>query len=212
MRFRAMRRARDISYLRVADSQPDPADTSQMLEPRRKNGSAITPEAKGQKGPVRFLSLMQTVALCRSQGDGGRMRLKRTCIAASLMTAAVLMSAQVAVAARIYNYLPVPVHVISSLNGRTTVAAGARSESISWGQSNMVTVHVTPRYLDGCLLSFGPHAEMTGGHYLVIGHQGRTISCELCDSDHRLMHSSRGTAPKEIWKELDAQRSSRTGC
>jgi hypothetical protein len=140
------------------------------------------------------------------------MSLKRTWIVAGLLTAAVLLSAQVALAARIYNYLPVPVHVVSSLNGRTTVAPGARSESISWGQSNSVSVHLTPRYLDGCLLSFGIHAEMTGGHYLVIGHQGRTISCELCDSDHHLMHSASGTAPREIWKELDAQRSSRTGC
>ena len=122
--------------------------------------------------------------------------------ALGLMMAAI----QPALAARIYNYLPVPVHVRGSHEGSVTVGAGKRSESLSWPTSHMVFVFVTTRMLDTCApLSFGLHAEMTGGHYLVIGHDGLSIFCALCDSDHNAMRSSSGRAPQEIAKELQGK-------
>lgn len=114
-------------------------------------------------------------------------------------------------AARIYNFLPVPIHV-KGLTETVTVQPGQRSQSISWGTSTSIGIFVTSQMLSACgLLFFGPHAELTGGHYLVVGHEGTEISCELCDSDHHLMHSSSGRAPNEIAKELKGRNSER-GC
>ncbi|HVA26921.1 MAG TPA: hypothetical protein VNF68_02010 [Candidatus Baltobacteraceae bacterium] len=124
---------------------------------------------------------------------------------------AVLLCSEPALAARIYNFIAVPIHVMG-ITERITIAPGQRSDSLSWSTSNSVGVFVTPRMLSVCAFFFGPHAEITGGHYMIVSSQGTNVSCVLCDSDHHVMHRAGERAPKEVWDELLKNPSRTTGC
>src|SRR5208282_4334229 len=108
---------------------------------------------------------------------------------------------------------------VSGLNGGFNLSPGEKSASISWPNSTSINVRygngATTAYMHGynnlCALNFGLHAELTGGHYLIIGHQGTRVVCSLCDSDYHLMHQASSTAPNEYRNELE-NRSTKTGC
>ncbi len=142
------------------------------------------------------------------------MMLKRTSISAVILAAALLLNAQVAFAARIYNFLPDTVRIRSSDSRELLLAASARSESINWHVS--IGPHWVGVWIPGgaqlCYLSFGFHKEIVGGNYLVIGHQGHTITCSLCDSTHRQTYRDNEAAPSSMRARLDSNPSGRSGC
>lgn len=140
--------------------------------------------------------------------------MKRLALSCSLVAAALLLAVQPALAARIYNFLPVGVFVrgpgtsIQTL----TLAPGERSASLSWTKS--YGIQVQPTTVSGmfCNINFGLlRADMQGGNYMTIGHQGYQVVCTVCNSSHNQIHRSSGTAPATLW---DAKKypSSRTGC
>ena len=142
----------------------------------------------------------------------------RIALASCLAAAACLITVAPAAAARIYNFLPIQVRV-SGLDGTLSLQPGQVSPSISWSRSTSVKVSFgdlkDTTYMHGlnnlCQLNFGLHAEVTGGHYLIIGHSGMRVVCSLCDSDYHLMHQDSRNAPESYRPELQ-NRSSKTGC
>jgi hypothetical protein len=139
--------------------------------------------------------------------------LNRVWLAAALTASALLMSAQVALAARIYNNLPAKVRVKGSAT--IVLAANTRSESISWGPAP-VTVYATySGYNGGKILcdfpfnngmSFGAK-HVVGGNYIVIGNKGRQMSCVLCNSSHKVIwDANAGEAPEQMWAALANHR------
>ncbi|HTU70004.1 MAG TPA: hypothetical protein VMF11_06750 [Candidatus Baltobacteraceae bacterium] len=140
--------------------------------------------------------------------------MKRLALSCSVVAAAFLLAVQPAFAARIYNFLPVPVFVrapglsIQTLN----LAPGERSGSLSWTKSYGVQVQSTTVARMLCNINYGlMRADMQGGNYMTIGHQGNQVICTVCNSSHNQIHRGSGTAPADLW---DAKRypSSRTGC
>ena len=125
---------------------------------------------------------------------------------------AVLLCSEPVFAARIYNFLAVPIHVYGNGVEHVRIAPGDRSGSLSWGTSNLVHVLISDRQLDGCEFNFGMHAEITGGHYMIVSSQRTRITCTLCDSDHKVMARSGSVAPRETWDLLKAKPSTITGC
>ncbi len=143
--------------------------------------------------------------------------MKRFSVIASLVLAITLMATQSAFAARVYNFLPNKVHVTGMLGGLgihqiTLDPGGARSDSLGWGSANIVRVdgvsNIAFRTTDKplCQLNFGVHADMQGGNYMTIGHNGSDIVCTMCGSEHNVM-TRNVERTNYNW-----QGSSRTGC
>lgn len=133
-------------------------------------------------------------------------------VSVCLVVSILLVTAGPASAARIYNFLPFRVWV-GGVDGNVTLRPGEKSHSLSWGMSNLVDVYAAAiaNKVPLCLLGFGLHAEMTGGHYLIIGFHDRQVSCRLCDSDGKQMHSASGEVPEKYWTDVRG-KSSKTGC
>jgi hypothetical protein len=122
-----------------------------------------------------------------------------------------LACARPAPAARIYNRLPIPVQ-INSANGYLKLQPGQKSDSLSWERATSIRIDSMPAgQAPMCQLSFGLRREMVGGHYLIIGNNGREVVCTLCDADYHQMYQVRSLAPREVMMELN-RTSSKTGC
>jgi hypothetical protein len=136
----------------------------------------------------------------------------RTFIASALAALLCVTIAAPASAARIYNFLAVPIRLQGPWNNSETIAPGQKSPSISWGTSNLVAVFVTERNLSICDFNFGDHAEITGGHYMIVSSEGIYVTCTLCDSDGKVMQKSGGRAPSEIWDAIRPRPSTTKTC
>lgn len=142
--------------------------------------------------------------------------MKRSCITVALALAMVIVTAQVASAARVYNFLPNKMHVLGMLGGfgtnQITLDPGQRSDSLGWGSATVVRVYpvsqLEVRTTDTplCSLNFGVHADMQGGNYMTIGHRGSDIVCTMCGSEHNVMTQN------VMRTNFGWQGSSRTGC
>lgn len=142
--------------------------------------------------------------------------MRRFAFIGCLALAIALITTQSAFAARIYNLLPISVHVTGVLGGIGVGSAklepGQRSDSLGWGSANYVRVDpVTNRNITAydkplCGLNFGVHAEIQGGNYMTIGYRGDQVVCTVCNSSHGVVsHAAERTAYG--WKG-----ESRTGC
>jgi hypothetical protein len=137
-------------------------------------------------------------------------RILRVC---GLSLAALLLSAQPVLAARIYNGLNIIV-VVRSINGSAVVNPGEKSASISWPNSAIIDVYpyLQKHPQELCHLSFGVHAEITGGHYMTIGNQGSNVTCTVCDSDYKpIAWNSRAVTMDEYTRSFQ-HSTSKTGC
>lgn len=133
-------------------------------------------------------------------------------ISCAATAAVVLLAFQPALAARIYNFLPVGVVVIGHIGYSATIPAGERSGSLGWPAAMGITVHTaSSSIVPVCDMGFGGHADIQGGNYMTIGHVGNEIICTLCNSDHHQMQrSTRGGADGMF--DTTKHRNSRTGC
>jgi len=139
--------------------------------------------------------------------------LKRFFSSFAIIAIASTLAAQPALAARIYNFLPIHVKVIGHVGYSADVAPGQRSDSLAWPAALAVTVHasatgVTPL----CSVGFKGHAEIQGGNYMTIGHRNNEIVCTICDSNHKAIVSSTGIQLTIGMFDLNKHPSSRTGC
>jgi hypothetical protein len=139
--------------------------------------------------------------------------MKRILSVCGLSLATLLLSVQPVIAARIYNGLNIIV-VVRSINGSAVVYPGEKSGSISWPNSAIVDVfpHLQPHPQELCHLTFGVHAEITGGHYMTIGNRGSEVTCTVCDSDYkRIAWNSRVLTLDEYTRNLQ-HSTSKIGC
>lgn len=116
--------------------------------------------------------------------------MKRFVIAACAFALIALVTAQNALAARIYNFLPVPVDVVGTSVGiptsnRVHLGTGQRSDSLGWPNVTGVYVNAPGWSTPVCLVSFLTSAHIQGGNYMVIGHDGDTVVCDVCNSSHQ---------------------------
>ena len=156
------------------------------------------------------------------------MAYRRTVVTYLFSAALCLAASAPADAARIYNYLAVPV-LVQSLTGGVTLAPGERSGSVSWvsgwvqvflkkpsdqptivmgGPAGVTMIERDPT----CRIGFNGHSEITGGNYMIIGSQGTHVSCVVCDSNYRQLFGAGGQAPRELEEQLRKHPSSKTGC
>jgi len=135
--------------------------------------------------------------------------MKRLGIFLSTFASIALLATQSAFAARIYDFLPVPIVAkgqAGSNNGwkvfEVRVPPGNRSESINWTSTTWVQLEA-----EGvtCRLSFGNQYHMQGGNYVTIGVRGHEVVCTLCGSSHEIM-AQRAVPGWAEWKPT------RTGC
>lgn len=133
-------------------------------------------------------------------------------ISCAAIAAVALFSVQPALAARIYNFLPIGVVVIGHVGYTTSIAPGERSGSLGWPAAMAVTVHTAGvSILPICDMGFGGHADIQGGNYMTIGHRGNEIVCTLCNADHQQINrSTRGGASALF--DTSKNKESRTGC
>ncbi|MGB6062789.1 MAG: hypothetical protein WBG27_13845 [Candidatus Aquilonibacter sp.] len=139
--------------------------------------------------------------------------MKRIPVVCALSLATLLLSMQPVLAARIYNGLNIMV-VVRSINGSVVVNPGETSASISWPNSAIIDVypHLQKHPQELCHLSFGVHAEITGGHYMTIGNRGSSVTCTVCDSDYkRMAWDSRAVTMDEYTRNLQ-HSTSKIGC
>lgn len=141
--------------------------------------------------------------------------MKRFIIVSSLI-AAMALTTQTAIAARVYNFLPIPVGIFKGLimdpNEIIWLQPQQRSASISWTDAHEVGVYGGRgggQVL--CAVSFLSHAEIQGGNYMTIGHDGNTVVCTVCDSHQNTLASSQKSTGIELWdgKKYPA---SKVGC
>lgn len=138
------------------------------------------------------------------------MKSKTFGLACCFAVAALWVTALPAAAARIYNYLPISIWV-GGVDGNVTLKPGEQSRSLSWGLSTIVDVDPAHLHEQLCILFFGVHAELTGGHYLIVGHRDMQVTCTLCDSDGHVMHKDSRRAPEQD-RKLFENRSTKIGC
>jgi len=137
------------------------------------------------------------------------MRIERLPLVVALVAALVATSAP-ANAARIYNFLPMPVQM-QGPHGTLVLESGQKSESLSWNNTSLdIMIHGIGRTPSSCKLNWFPYHEIAGGHYLIIGHVGYNIVCSLCDSDGKLMHRATGVAPVQYYEVFKG--TTKTGC
>lgn len=139
--------------------------------------------------------------------------MKRILSVCGLSLATLLLSVQPVIAARIYNGLNIIV-VVRSINGSAVVNPGEKSASISWPNSAIIDVYpyLQKHPQELCQLSFGVHAEITGGHYMTIGNRGSYVTCTVCDSDYKpIAWNSRAVAMDEYTRNFQ-HSTSKTGC
>jgi hypothetical protein len=139
--------------------------------------------------------------------------LKRFFSSFAIIAVASMLAAQPALAARIYNFLPIHVKVLGVVGYAANVAPGQRSDSLAWPAALAVTVHASgPAPL--CSVGFKGHAEIQGGNYMTIGHHGNEIICTVCDSNHHPIVSGSSGILASAGGLFDLQKhpNSRTGC
>jgi hypothetical protein len=126
--------------------------------------------------------------------------MKRTILAWSLTAIAFLASAQLAYAARIYNYTAATVWISGGLGG-IDLGPGKKSDSIEWKGTHFITVgYQDPNRVHYELCRVGKIVgnDLVGGNYLLIHQNGRTVNCTLCDSDRRTISSGSGQFPASV--------------
>ncbi len=140
--------------------------------------------------------------------------LKRFFSSFALVVVASILAVQPALAARIYNFLPIHIQVVGHVGYATNVAPGQRSESIGWPAAFAVTVHASgTSFLPLCSLGFKGHAEIQGGNYMTVGHHGSQFVCTVCDSNHQAIVSNTGAVVNtDGLFDLKKHPASRTGC
>ncbi len=122
---------------------------------------------------------------------------------------ALAIATQPALAARIYNLTPVPLHVQGG-NYNLWIQPGGRSESLSWKTN---TVYVKDNQRRGvCTLYFGIYHEVAGGQYMLIAFHGNRVNCSLCDGDGKLKVSSSGEFAPDYTKVVAGKKSDKWSC
>ncbi len=138
----------------------------------------------------------------------------------ALAFAVFLLGVQPAWAARIYNFLPVQAQVSGSHGDAVVLYPDQKSESLNWwGSKSGIDISIwSPKHMGPptlvCPMNFGGllgHAEITGGHYLIIGHTGPLVVCSLCDSDYKLIQRKVGHVPEAYFAEFGSG-STKTSC
>jgi hypothetical protein len=109
---------------------------------------------------------------------------------------AFLSTMQFASAARIYNFLNVPVEVQGQQWFK--LAPGQKSESLGWSTHTGITIADAVRNKAISGFNWGWNAEMQGGNYLVISVRDHRVSCVMCNASHGVTHVSEGTLPSFI--------------
>ena len=98
------------------------------------------------------------------------MHIQRLPLVVALVTALLATTAP-AGAARIYNLLPMPVQMFGQ-NGEF-INPGQKSASLSWNNTGIdIIIHGIGRTPPICSMNWFPYHEISGGHYLIIGHHG----------------------------------------
>ena len=111
---------------------------------------------------------------------------------ASRMLAAALACSPVAIhdcyAARIYNNLDQPINVASTVNGGVQIPAKSVSPSLNWSSSQGLDVFELGSVVGGrtCSLSFGFHAQIQGGNYMIVSQTPQGVDCagDSCGAAH----------------------------
>ena len=134
--------------------------------------------------------------------------MKRSLIVCALVFTMALLTAQSALAARVYNFTPITLKIagsdIRSSRGQFALASGQRSESVHYPHWARITIEDPSAGVAVC--SVLANGELVGGNYMVIGNIGSRVHCVICNSSHQVMQSSAGNATHN-W-----QSNSRTGC
>jgi hypothetical protein len=126
--------------------------------------------------------------------------MKRTILGWSLTAIAFLASAQLAYAARIYNNTAATVWISGGLGG-IDLGPGKRSDSLDWKATHFITVGYQDQnrvHYELCRVGKIAGNDLVGGNYLLINQSGRTVSCSLCDSNHRTLSSASGQFPASV--------------
>ena len=134
--------------------------------------------------------------------------MKRILVFSALVFAMTALSAQSALAARVYNFTPITLKIagsdIRASRGQFALASGQRSESVHYPHWARITVEDPSIGVAVC--SILANGELVGGNYMTIGNIGSRVHCVICNSSHQVMQSSAGNATHN-W-----QGHSRTGC
>ena len=131
------------------------------------------------------------------------MYLKRILLSCCVMLMAGFASAP-AHAARIYNFLNIPVQASGFPGLSVILQPGERSESLGWSSATILSVTTNVNGLFGpsprpvCYFDWGLHAEVQGGNYVVIAQSGLNVRCNLCNADHQLVGRSDGRVPDGV--------------
>ncbi len=134
--------------------------------------------------------------------------MKHRLIVCALVFTMALLTAQSALAARVYNFTPITLKFagskIRSAQGSFALASGQRSESVNYPNWARIDVEDPSAGVTYCAIV--ANGDLQGGNYLVVWHVGNKVHCALCGSSHNVMKSGAGNAPYH-W-----EGQSRTGC
>jgi hypothetical protein len=132
------------------------------------------------------------------------MKVTRLLFLCGVVVVACLAHIQNASAARIYNFLVVPVTVTGFPNESAILQPGQRSDSLGWSSATNVPITMPVTSFFGpsirllCYFDWGLHAEIQGGNYIVIAQLGRDVRCNLCNANHELVGRSEGRVPEDV--------------
>ena len=139
-------------------------------------------------------------------------------IVGAVLCAAFATVASSGEAARIYNFTNITVVVagtyipnygikFKSINKgasllsrqKVTIRPGQKSPSLQWRGPIGVVVLSNRVYeqvlYPMCNINFGAHYQIQGGNYMVISQNGRKVTCTICNSHDRRMHTGSGFMP-----------------
>jgi hypothetical protein len=135
--------------------------------------------------------------------------MKQRLIICALVFTMAILTAQSALAARVYNFTPITLKIAGS-NPRSSssfaVGAGQKSHSVNYPQWAKIAIEDPSLGVTYCTLFAG--GNLQGGNYLVIWHVGPRVQCLICGSTHEILN----TAGPGSHTSYNWHGSSRAGC
>lgn len=97
-----------------------------------------------------------------------------------------------------------------------TLAPGKRSPSVSVNVTQVDVYYSKDPNLEEkseiCVVGFGLHHELVGGHYMLVTNVDHNVNCSVCDSDGNRISSGSGQFPRDVWDKVKGTRSEKGGC